>query len=118
MKLWMPSPNMIIQATVAILGRFVCLVLVVEARLREGQLTVRADHDGLHTVAVAVLHHHLLRPPGPGVHHDLEQPLDDKEKVNSSKDCEGDVEVVVVGEHLSTAPIFSLLAGIRQSRMF
>ena len=99
------------------LGRLGCLVLAGEARLMLVQLTVWADHDGLHAVAVAVLHHHLLRPPRPGVHHDLQQPLDHEEQVDSSEDCQGDVEVVVVGEHLSTAALFSALPGIRQSRI-
>ena len=92
-------------------------MLVSEPRLGFVQLTVRRDHDGLHTVAVAVTHHHLVRPPGPGIHQDLQQPLDHKEKVNSAKDRERDVEVVVVGEQLATLPTFSLLSGIGQSRI-
>ena len=95
------------------LSRFVCLLLARVVVVV--QLTVRGDDDGLHTVAVAVLHHHLLRPPGPDVHRDLEEPLDHEEEVDPAEDSEGDVEVVVVGEHLGTATSVQLLAGIAQS---
>ena len=64
-----------------------------------------AGDDGLHTVTVAGSGDRLVLSPGPGVHQDLEESLHHEEEINSAEDSEGDVEIVVVREHLLT--IFS-----------